>query len=281
MGFLESDSDEQRLSDTGIWTGAAVANGIEPVALEWRQAPGFESGVVFRGSAPGDVVSYSAFGNPVLSGNRHVAFAATVFGSGVDFDHNDGVWVSDPASASGGNLALVAREGDHPPGTPAGTRFAGIFTGDDLIPAFEHPSVNSAGQIAFEGLTTGPLGEFGRGIWATDKLGNLRLIAHSGTEFEVAPGDFREIALLKLHAGGSSEEGYLSPFNDSGQLAFAVSFADGSEGVVVASIVPELSTIAMSLVAVCIAMLSGGRTPRFGSDVSAIIAHSCEAHRQQ
>jgi hypothetical protein len=165
-GFLESDSDEQRLN--GIWAGAAVATGIEPVAIEGQPAPGFESGVVFRGSAPGDVVSYSAFGNPVLGGDGHVAFAATVFGIGVDFNHNDGVWVSDPMSAPGGNLTLVAREGDRPPGTPEGTRFAGIFNGDDLISAFEHPSLNSGGQVAFEALTTGPLGEFGRGIWATD-----------------------------------------------------------------------------------------------------------------
>ena len=98
MGFLESDSDAERLSDTGIWAGVAVANGIEPVALEGGQAPGFEPGVVFRGSAPGDVVSYSAFGNPVLGGDGRVAFAATVFGSGVDFDRNDGVWLSDPVA---------------------------------------------------------------------------------------------------------------------------------------------------------------------------------------
>ena len=135
-----------------------------------------------------------------------------------------------------------------------GTRFAGIFTGDDHISAFEHPSLNSAGQVAFEALTTGPLGEFGRGIWATTASGNLRLIAHTGGEIEVAPGDVREIALLKLHAGGSSEEGYLSPFNDRGQLAFAVSFADGSEGIVVASIVPEPSTAVVLFMAACAAI---------------------------
>lgn len=240
MGFLQSDTDEQRLSDVGVWAGDATAADIRPIAVEGLQAPGFDPGVVFRGSAPGDAVTYDAFGNLVLGGSGHVAFVATAFGDDIDFDHNDGVWVSDPVNTSAPSLALIGREGDHPPGTPEGTRFIGIFSGDDLIPAFERPSINSTGQIAFEALTSGPLGEFGRGIWATDPSGTLQLIAHTGTNIQVAPGDVREIELLKLNAGGSSEEGYLSAFNDAGQLAFAVSFTDGSEGVFVSNAVAQL-----------------------------------------
>ena len=164
-----------------------------------------------------------------------------------------------PCGASAPNLTSLAREGDHPPGTPDGTRFVGIFFGDDLIPAFERPSLNSAGQVAFKALTTGPLGEYGRGIWATDLSGNLRLIAHTGDDFVVAPGDVPQIELLKLNSGGSSEEGYLSAFNDAGQLAFAVSFTDTSEGVVIASIVPEPSSVALLLVATCCVTLGVSR----------------------
>jgi hypothetical protein len=241
---LQSVSDEERLSDTGIWSAALNTSVVLPVAIEGQQAPGFGAGVVFRGSAPGEEPFYDAFGQPVLGGNGSVAFAATVFGNGTDFDHNDGIWISEPVSALGPpNLTLLAREGDQPPGTPDGTRFMGLNFGDDLIPAFERPLINGAGHVAFEALTTGPLGEMGRGIWATDAAGALLLVAHTGDDFTIAPGDVRTIDVLKLHAGGSSDDGYLSALNDRGELAFAVLFADGSEAVVVATVVPEPATL--------------------------------------
>jgi len=245
MGFLSTESPEEQLNNVGIWAGpAAVGGAVNAVAMEGRQAPGFASGVVFRGSAPGDDITYDAFRNPTLGGGGHVAFAATVFGDATDFDHNDGVWRSGPAGGAAGDpdsLALVAREGDRPPGTPEGTRFRGVLSGDDLIPAFESPLLNDRGQIAFEALTTGPLGEFGRGIWASDPGGVLRLVAHTGEEFVVGPGDVRVVELLKLNAGGSSDEGIQSALNDAGQLTFGARFTDGSEGVFVA-VVPEPAT---------------------------------------
>jgi hypothetical protein len=250
---LTADSDEEYLSDAGIWAGPASSAEIDAVVREGWQASGFETGVIFRGSAPGDEVTYDPFGVPVLGGGGHVAFRATIFGDGVDFDHNDGVWISTPLNSGGeAELMLLAREGDHPPGTPDGTHFHGIFSGDDLLPAFENPSLNASGQIAFEALTTGPLGEFGRGIWVTDRLGRLHLVAHTGDDFLVAPGDVRQIALVKLHSGGSSEEGILAPLNDAGRLAFAVSFTDGTEAVFVATIVPEPCTAALFLVAMAL-----------------------------
>jgi hypothetical protein len=256
MGFLDADDDDQRLTHVGIWAGRAAAGGVRPVALEGGQAPGFAPGVVFRASAPGEEISYDAFKNPTLGGGGHVAFAATVFGDGVDFDHNDGVWRSDPVSGTG-DLVSVAREGDAAPGTPDGTHFAGFLVGDDLVAAFESPLVNSTGQVAFEALTNGPLGRFGRGIWVTDAGGVLHLIAHTGTEFEVAPGDLRTIDLIKLNAGGSSEEGQLAGFNDAGHLALSLRFTGGSEGVFVATVVPEPT---WAIVASLPLLLS--RTPR-------------------
>ena len=252
MGFLNADSDEQRLSDVGIWAGAGVPGGVRGIALEGRQAPGFEDGVVFRASAPGDFITYDAFKNPSLGNGGHVAFAATVFGGSTDFFHNDGVWVSGPVGGpKPPALTSVAREGDHPPGTPDGTLFAGILSGDDLIAAFESPLINASGQVAFEALTSGPLGQFGRGIWATDPAGVLHLVAHTGAEFEVAPGDVRQVELIKLNAGGSSADGQLSAFNDAGQLAFGLRFTDGSEGVFVAT-VPEPAAIVWLLPAVAL-----------------------------
>jgi hypothetical protein len=235
-GFLDIDSGQQ-LNDVGLWAGS-VSDGIQPIALEGQRAAGFDDPTaVFSGSAPGDLLTFDPFGNPVLSGGGHIAFTGSVVADTVDVDHNDGIWISDPLTNSDlPRLNLVAREGDHPPGTPNGTRLEGIAYFDDLIPAFESPLVNKKGQVAFTALTKGPLDELGSGIWATDASGNLHLVAHSGDEFAVGPGDEREIALLKLNPGGSSEEGNLSALNDVGQLVFALSFTDGSEAVVVATI---------------------------------------------
>jgi hypothetical protein len=259
MGFLESANSDEQLIDVGIWAGAATPGGIRVLTLEGQQAPGLSPGVVFRGSAPGDEVTYDAFSTAVLGGGGHVAFAATVFGDDIDFDHNDGVWVSEPLNlAAVPDLALIAREGDRPPGTPEGTRFVGIFFGDDLIPAFERPSINKSGQVAFEASTDGPLGAFGRGIWATDPSGVLRLIAHTGDKLFVSTEDAREIEVLKMHAGGSSANGQLSAINDAGQLAFSVRFTDGSEAVIVATVVAEPSTT--SLVVIILVCSAIGRT---------------------
>jgi len=51
----------------------------------------------------------------------------------------------------------------------------------------------------------------------------------------------RVVELLKLNAGGSSDEGIQSALNDAGQLTFGARFTDGSEGVFVA-VVPEPAT---------------------------------------
>jgi hypothetical protein len=241
-GRLKSTTDEQRLNDAGIWAVGAVGDPLELIVAEGQQAPGFAPGVVFRGSAPGDAVVYNPFGDVVLGGGGQVAFRGTVFGVGLDFDHNDGVWRADPFDNQSG-LSIVAREGDHPPGTSPGTRFAGTFTGEDLLSAFEQPLINAEGQLAFEARTIDAAGDIGRGIWATDAAGNLHLIAHTGQSVEAAPGDLRVITTLKLQAGGSSEDGFFSAFNDAGQLAFAMSFADNSEAVVLATVVPECGTI--------------------------------------
>jgi hypothetical protein len=64
--------------------------------------------------------------------------------------------------------------------------------------------------------------------------------------FEVARGDVRVIDLLKLNAGGSSGDGQLAGLNDAGRLAFAAKFVDGSEGVFIATVVPEPGTIVLA-----------------------------------
>lgn len=236
-GSLAAETEAEWLSDAGIWAGQIGEGGLQTVVREGDAAPEFGASAVFRGSAPGVEPFYRPFSDPVLGGSGRVAFVATVFGEGIDYEHNDGVWVSE-ATENGYERTLIAREGDQPPGTPEGTRFIGQDLWEDLLPAFERPLLTTSGQVAFEASTTGPWGAVERGIWATDGGGDLHLIAHTGNELRISPDDWRTISLIKLLAGGSSDDGYLAAINDMGQLAFSVSFTDGTEAVIVASIQP-------------------------------------------
>jgi hypothetical protein len=77
-------------------------------------------------------------------------------------------------------------------------------------------------------------------LFACDELGVTRLVAQSGTAFEVAPGDVRIVApnvanalgsVLSLTLGSGGQDGRGSSLNDSGLLTFALRFTDGSSGV--------------------------------------------------
>lgn len=79
-------------------------------------------------------------------------------------------------------------------------------------------------------------GHLGRGIWATDRNGDLQLVAHTGMYLEPTPNLGGTIASLRMHAGGSSDNGYLAALNDAGLIAFSVEFSHGAEAVIVASL---------------------------------------------
>jgi hypothetical protein len=190
-------------------------------------------------------VNYSGFlGQPVLNDADQIAFKAFVTGNGVDSTNDTGIWLE-----RSGSLTLVAREGDQPPGTPDGA-VVGSFSGlsNRLV-------LNDAGQVAF----TNP-----NGLWATDRAGELQLIARTGDLLEVAPGDFRTIRLPFFDPSNGistgNSDGRPSFFNNRGQLAFAATFTDGSSGIFVSNrvAIPEPSTCALVALG-CVAWIA---TPR-------------------
>jgi hypothetical protein len=147
-------------------------------------------------------------------------------------------------------LTLVARSGDHAPGTPDGVVFM-----SSLDSAFNQPLLNNSGQIAFFGRTN-----YGRGIWATDRSGTLQLIARVGDLMEVAPGDVRRILDLGFASSVSVSPGDRS-FNDRGQIVFRASFA-GSSGIFVSNAVavPEPT---VTLLSACCALILFAFPKRF------------------
>jgi hypothetical protein len=133
-------------------------------------------------------------------------------------------------SDSLGNLTLVNREGSQAPDTPDGTVFRMIALDQAVV-------LTDAGQIAMINNLAGPGVDSTNdlGIWATDRSGVQQLIVRTGDELEVAPGDVRTISDLSFMGANSNTNGWMSGFNNVGQLAFLASFTDGSQGVFVSN----------------------------------------------
>ncbi|MDZ4658532.1 MAG: hypothetical protein SH868_13225 [Bythopirellula sp.] len=213
-------------NNEGIWSEGSA--GLALVARAGDHAPGTPSGVNF-GSSSG------SFSEAVLNDAGQTAFRANLTGSGVDSTNSRGIW-----SEGSGSLALVARAGDHAPGTPSDVKFSSF--GVDFV-------LNDAGQIAFEADTSGGSQP---GIWATDRNGVLQLIARRGGLLEIAPGDFRTVNFLELdlRITGNSD-GRPSWFNNRGQLVFIAGFTDGTSGIFVSNrvAVPEPSSLLLGALA--------------------------------
>jgi hypothetical protein len=227
-------------NNNGIWL--STAGNLSLAVREGAQAPGTPSGVNF-----GNSTSWLA-----LNDAGQIAFLAGLSGAGVSSINSLGLWSGAP-----GSLALVARTGDHAPGTGDGVVFRSLIspiTGDlDLM-------LNAAGQTALVGQLAGSGINSSNliGIWATDSHGALQLIARAGDQLEVAPGDFRTIGGLVLPFTDSQSrstgnaDGRPSAFNNRGQLAFRATFTDGTSGIFVSNrvAIPEPSALALVAVGV-------------------------------
>ncbi len=172
-----------RLNDdrSGIWSEGSGSMALVTSAGE--QAPGAPSGVNFNG-----------FNLPVLNNAGQTAFIATsLAGNGLDPTNDSGIW-----SEGSGSLTLVAREGDHAPGTPDGVLFRPYFFVSTNGSLGTRLVLNDAGQTAFYTELTGAGVDSSNnfGFWATDRSGQLQLIARMGDLLEVAPGEFRTISAL-------------------------------------------------------------------------------------
>lgn len=138
-------------NDIGIWTTSP--SGLALLARTGDQAPGKASGVAF-----------SSFSPPVLNDSGVMAFTATTTENAPAVSM--GIW-----SGALGNLQVVVHTGINAPGTSAGVSFE----------AFNEPTLNSSGEIAFIGFLAGAgVVEANRqGIWSGSS-NNLELAARSG-----------------------------------------------------------------------------------------------------
>lgn len=234
-------SDVSDVNKTGIWSGGFGS--IRLVAREGEYSPGTP-----------DLKFGSFIDPPVLNAVGQTAFVAFLRGSGVGAFNSRGIW-----SEGTGSLALVARLGDQAPGTPSGVNYMSFYSNPTVREVLM--VLNAAGQTAFFAFVTGSgvTTANDAGIWATDRSGQLSLIAREGDLLEVAPGQFRTISLLSFAGNSGNQDGRRSGFNDRGQVAFYASFTDGSSGVFVSNLVavPEPSSVTLLLLS--LSMLSHKR----------------------
>ncbi len=153
--------------EQGLWSGAAgslrlVARTGNQIPDSTSHAPGTPSGV-----------NFSTFTSPVLNDAGETAFVGGLTGTGISYNVNDvGIW-----SEGSGSLALVARAGNHAPGTASGVNY-----GSGFFP----PALNNAGHIAFAAILTGSGVDNTNftGLWSGDSTGPA-LVARGGSQ---APG---------------------------------------------------------------------------------------------
>lgn len=201
-----------RTFGSGIWSeGSDGTLGL--VARKGDQAPGVPSGI-----------NFNLFSSLALGDDGEVAFKTQLSGTVTELTsaNNDGVWWE-----RAGVLEMIAREGDHAPGTPGGAVFSRFFD----------PVFDGQGRVLFAAdlrwNSGGVLQGNDHGLWAMDAGGDLRLILRERDVFEVTPGDFRTITSF---SGGLS--------NSHDEAVFSLNFADGSSGVFTA-LIPEPGALAL------------------------------------
>jgi len=148
-------------------------NGFRLVTASGEQAPGLDNGVLFR--------SFTSFGNDESIGfnnSGEIAFFSDLTGTGVSDSNESSLW-----SEGGGELHLVAREGNQAPDVEDGLVFARFGAG-----LTGNVALNDHGEVVF----TAPL-RFGddptafdvTAVWSENPDLGLRAIAVEG---DAAPG---------------------------------------------------------------------------------------------
>lgn len=190
---VTSANDEVFWSDrTGSWS---------PILREGDHAPGFAPGVLFGGAGQFIGTGYS-FESSRFNNDGDFAAQANLTGTGITTYNNEALWVE-----RGGQLSLLAREGDHAAGMPPNVVYGSGVTAD-----FGDITWNALEQAAF----TVRLGD-GSATYAlfSDHTGALGPVALPGTP---APGTTEDFGIV----------GYQT-LSDAGRIAFRAALSNGGQ----------------------------------------------------
>ena len=166
---------------------------------------------------------FSALSDPAYNANEEIAFKGTlkvgvggVVSTPATSANNIGIW-----SNTGGTLHLVARGSVQAPGCATGATFA-LFTSIAL------PDQGGVAMLATLNIGGGSVDLTNKtGIWAVDTFGMLQLVARTG---ETLDGKvITKLSFLPVAAGVSGQSRSFS--QDTGDLIYKATFADGSSGI--------------------------------------------------
>lgn len=225
-----------------LMRGAVSGTGVDSSndSVVYVGLPGALQILVREGDvAPGG--SGASFGQPGVSVRLFSGDNRAVVGAGLS-DGRFGLWHGEP-----GFLNKLALSGDTAPAA-GGAVFSDTFSA---------VQANSAGQVAFMNTLagTGVDATNDGSLWVANAFGGLELLVREGELFDVnidpMVSDLRTISTISFTTNGSgNDDGQASAFNSLGQLAFKLSFTDGSTSLVVASI-PVPAPVAGVLMGAC------------------------------
>lgn len=187
---------------------------------EGQQAPGAAANTWF---APANGM-ISPFEHVIVGNSGRMAFYATVLGP-PPADTIGQRWMF---AGFPDDLKVVAGGAAQPSGLPQGVTLNSV----DRI------AMNERGDIACQGVLKGPGVGTDTGVLVARPLNQgPYVIARQGQAFEVAPGDSRIVNTLAMEWSFSTgADGRHIVLNDRRELAFRLTFRDGTSGVFVATV---------------------------------------------
>lgn len=219
-GLFSPDGLGVFLANPGAASPASDPYSFQFVARSGAAAPG----------AGGLIFNY--FFRPLVDGSGGVVFNAslTTASSLNGEPAGAGIW----AKTASGDLHLLLLDDTHVQGIPA----------SDNISAATALAITSGGRILIHGNLTGPDITDGNDevYYLADAGGILAPLLREGDLLDPGDGILRPAMKIDVFPNplGSISNG-ISPFNESGQLAFRVTFADQSQGIFIAS--PDVGAI--------------------------------------
>ena len=214
------------LNQTGF--AATLSVGVGGVTADKASAVFLGTGSAFepvaqQGLPAADLntLTFKSFLDPVLApGKPAFAFPARLKGAGVRATNDMAIFYR----PDGGNLRSVAREGDHPPGTPTGVKWKSFVSlalpAGDTGPIF-HALLSGAGVRTTNNA----------GVWAVNTNDQVVLLFRKGDPVGGRP--LRNFTVLNAARGST---GTTRSFNQAALVAWRADFAGGQSSIVVTSV---------------------------------------------
>jgi hypothetical protein len=210
-----------------LWIGPADGSGeFRRVTQAGTAVPGGEAGWTFASVVP-DRFAVNRRGQS--------AFMSLMSGPDLTYPTSLAIFTEGPDGA--GQPRLLAKQGVHAPGAPAGVNIASMDPAQFGL--WSAMAINARGQTAYYAYVTDPtmLVINPIGLYAAGRDGTVHEVARMGAPLTLGPGLTRTVQDLPLRPFNA-----FSPtrrwFSDRGELVFTATFVEGGSALIVATVDP-------------------------------------------